>query len=106
MVLVERVNAVEHRLEAARDDGQRRPQLVGDVGEQRLAVRPRPVEALRHRVERRREAPHRPRATGPDPDARLAVGEAFRGAREVRKRPDRRTERPGCRQGSQGRSRR
>ena len=73
-------------------DRQRRPQLVGDVGQERLAVGAGPVEALRHRVERRREPAHRSWSAGPDADAGLAVGEALRRAREVRERADRRAE--------------
>ena len=50
-VRVGRIDAVDDRLEVALDDGQRRPQLVADVGEQRPALALVGLEPLGHRVE-------------------------------------------------------
>ena len=97
VVLVDRVDAVDHGLEAALDDRERRPQLVGDVGEHRATVVARPVESLGHRVERAREAADGPRAAGLHPDAGLAVGEAIGRVGDLRERPHGRAEDAGRR---------
>ena len=51
MLGVGRVDAIDHRLEVAGDDGQRRPELVADVGEERSTLPLIDLEPLDHRVE-------------------------------------------------------
>ena len=64
---VGRVDAVDDRLEVALDDGQRRPQLVADLGQQGAALALVGLQARRHRVE---------------------AGTSWRTARRPRARPD------------------
>ena len=51
MLLVEGMDAVDHRLEVALDDRERRAQLVGDVGEKTPALVVARLEPRRHLVE-------------------------------------------------------
>ena len=53
---IRRVDAVDDRLEVALDDGQRRPQLVADVGEEGPPLALVGLEPLGHRVEARGSA--------------------------------------------------
>ena len=75
-------------------DGERRPELVGHVGEQCPAVLARSVQALRHRVERRGEAADGRGPAWRDADIGFAVRESLRGLAELRERADRRCEHP------------
>ena len=70
------------------DDLERRPQLVGDVGEERLAVGAGPVEPLGHRVERGAQPADGTGAADRDADVGLAVGQAFRGGGDLDDGPD------------------
>ena len=56
VVVVARVDPVQHRLEPAAHDRERRAQLVRDVGEERAPLRVDRAEARAHRVERRARA--------------------------------------------------
>ena len=58
VLVVARVDAVEHRLEPPAHDRERRAQLVRDVGEERAALRVDRAQARAHRVERARERAH------------------------------------------------
>ena len=55
---VGRVDAVEHRLDVAGDDRQRRAQLVADVGQEQATLALVDVEPLDHRVEAARQVAH------------------------------------------------
>ena len=70
--LVGRMDAVEDRLDAALDDGERRPQLVGDVGEERPALGLVGLEPGGHRVEAAGEGADR-RRDGPTVSTRARV---------------------------------
>ena len=85
--IVARVDAVEHGLVLPAMTC-RACAARGDVGEQGLAVGPRAVQPLRHRVERGGQPPDGPRALDLHAHPRLAVGESLRGARDGRERPD------------------
>ena len=62
--LVGRVDAVDHRLEVAGDDGQRGAQLVAHVVEQRAPLVLVALEPLDHRVEAADQLAHRAPAAG------------------------------------------
>ncbi len=61
MDLVGRVDAIEDRLDVALDDGERRPELVGHVGEQAASLGLIRLEPCGHRVEAAGEVPDRVR---------------------------------------------
>ena len=87
MVVVARMDPVEHRLEPAAHDRERRAQLVRDVGEERAPLRVDRAEARAHRVERAGERAHV--AAAPLGHARRVVAALdLRG--RLDQRPDRR----------------
>ena len=94
-----RVDPVHDRLEVALDDGQRRPQLVADLGEEVAALALVGLEAGGHRVEAGHELAGRAAALARGPDADRVVA-GFDPAGGV----DQLVERRGRSSGTSGRS--
>jgi hypothetical protein len=89
LLIVSRIHAVEHALEASLDHGQRRPQLMGDVGQQVPALTVLLLEPCRHPVERSRDDSKKWRAALDDACAVVAAGDAIGSRDDVPERqPD------------------
>ncbi len=89
LLVVSRIHAVEHALEASLDHGQRRPQLMRDVGQQVPALTILLLEPRRHPVERARDDAEKWRAALDDACAVVSVGDAIGGPDDV---PERQTD--------------
>ena len=76
LLVVSRIHAVEHALEASLDHGQRRPQLMRDVGQQVPALTVLLLEPRRHPVEGSRNDAEKWRAALDDACAVVPVGDA------------------------------
>ena len=91
LVVVARVDAIEHRLDIALDDRQGRAKLVGDVGEERAALRLILPEPFRHPVKRHTEVAHFRLARRLDSHAVVPGGDPVGRGHDVGHRRDRPT---------------
>jgi hypothetical protein len=81
--VVARAEPVEHPLQTAADDRERRPQLVADVGEQRPAALFGSGQPFRERVERPGGLTQLPRTPFGDANVVVALGEPIGGLQQV-----------------------
>ena len=75
---VTRIDAVEHPLESSLQHGERRPQLVGDVGHEVTTLDVLRLQLRRHAVEGARQGAHPPRAVFGRANGVIAFGHAVR----------------------------